>query len=256
MATENTPNKKSLRIWEKNSFEEKRLKKLDFRLRPQNTPTGIAQGIMRDTKLFFDNIKNVVKDEDREATLKKTKQFLAKLEDKLSKISYFAERDMSTKLLNKMTHKSRSEELFKSDFDFCILVIDVNNLKEINDAYGHDLGDQYLLCLSKSIKSFAPIYKITAGRYGGDEFCLMIPLYPTIKDKNKYVVDFVEALRDKFRNSWKKQKLVETDASFAIGWVIRSEFDESNSFESMFRSADKNMYLDKEKYRESIKGYA
>jgi diguanylate cyclase (GGDEF)-like protein/PAS domain S-box-containing protein len=55
-----------------------------------------------------------------------------------------------------------------------IIMLDIDNFKLINDTCGHQAGDAVLVNVGKALSSF--IRKIdTAGRYGGDEFCIILP---------------------------------------------------------------------------------
>jgi GGDEF domain-containing protein len=55
-----------------------------------------------------------------------------------------------------------------------ILISDIDNFKQINDSYGHLLGDQVLTELSQALKDMLKPVE-TAGRYGGDEFLVILP---------------------------------------------------------------------------------
>lgn len=55
-----------------------------------------------------------------------------------------------------------------------IIMLDIDNFKLINDTCGHQAGDAVLMDVGKALSAF--IRKIdTAGRYGGDEFCIVLP---------------------------------------------------------------------------------
>lgn len=56
----------------------------------------------------------------------------------------------------------------------CLLFIDVDNFKEINDRHGHQEGDRILLRLAEAIQCVSRETD-TAGRFGGDEFCVLLP---------------------------------------------------------------------------------
>lgn len=57
-------------------------------------------------------------------------------------------------------------------------MIDADNLKVINDTYGHECGDAYLRQLASLLADFAPGHS-TAARLGGDEFVLFLYQYQT-----------------------------------------------------------------------------
>ncbi len=58
--------------------------------------------------------------------------------------------------------------------DLSVLFIDIDNFKEINEGYGHQAGDLAILMTGKTIKTAIRKYD-TAGRYGGDEFMVILP---------------------------------------------------------------------------------
>ncbi len=58
--------------------------------------------------------------------------------------------------------------------NFTLIILDIDHFKRINDTYGHLCGDQVLIDLTSSLKKLLrPYDKI--GRYGGEEFCLLLP---------------------------------------------------------------------------------
>lgn len=80
--------------------------------------------------------------------------------------------DALTKVRNRTAFNVRMTLLDKSKKNSCLVVFDLNNLKQINDQYGHAVGDHRLQIAASFIESvFAP-YGIVY-RIGGDEFCVI-----------------------------------------------------------------------------------
>ncbi len=69
----------------------------------------------------------------------------------------------------------------------------MNNLKIINDRYGHDEGDFSIKLISEILTEVAADTGL-AGRVGGDEFALAVPALPTDRER-----DFVEQIYQRFR---------------------------------------------------------
>ncbi len=60
----------------------------------------------------------------------------------------------------------------KNDLSFCIL--DLDNFKKINDTYGHSVGDEVLIKMGKILRNTIRVTDM-AGRWGGEEFCIIMP---------------------------------------------------------------------------------
>ncbi len=104
---------------------------------------------------------------------KKTKD-LKKVNKKLKMIS---ETDELTKINNRrrffdLGFKALKKSILSSS-DLCIVMIDIDDFKKINDTYGHDIGDKVLIQLS-SILSAILDEKHIFGRLGGEEFAIVL----------------------------------------------------------------------------------
>lgn len=66
------------------------------------------------------------------------------------------------------------ERFHRSSFPFCILMMDVDELKNINDSYGHAAGDMLLKQVASAIKESVRGMDVPA-RWGGDEFVILLP---------------------------------------------------------------------------------
>lgn len=120
-----------------------------------------------------------------ESELADMKTDLAEVRDDLSKAQAQAEeaqqialRDALTGLPNRGMFEQRLDhglsQAKRHDWGLAVLFIDIDKFKSINDAHGHDLGDQVLLMVADRLKSFVRDEDIVS-RWGGDEFvCLCL----------------------------------------------------------------------------------
>ena len=100
---------------------------------------------------------------------------LLKSYDKLSKL---AMTDSLTGLYNRYYLFKRLEEEIKRakryNHPLCMIIFDIDNFKQINDKYGHDVGDAVLSMVARVLKRNIRETDI-AGRFGGEEFVIVCP---------------------------------------------------------------------------------
>jgi diguanylate cyclase (GGDEF)-like protein len=95
------------------------------------------------------------------------------------RLTVIASIDMLSGLANRRGFQSRLDfEWMKAqqyDCDLSLLMIDVDHFKSYNDTYGHPEGDTCLTRLGETLSGIAGETMGFAGRYGGEEFCLLLP---------------------------------------------------------------------------------
>jgi len=124
-----------------------------------------------------------------------------------------------------------------------LVLIDIDHFKNINDTYGHIVGDSVLRQLSKELKNNLRAEDL-AGRYGGDEFCVILPNRSLAQ-----TTEIMERLRHVFANF---QYCDEPDlnVSLSIGLATcRPEFLHANMW---LNEADKALYIAKNTGRNKI----
>jgi diguanylate cyclase (GGDEF)-like protein len=119
-----------------------------------------------------------------ESELANTKTDLAEVRDDLSRAQVKTEeaqqnalQDALTGLPNRVSFEQGLDhgliQAKRHGWGLAVLFIDIDKFKNINDSYGHDLGDQVLLMVADRLKSFVRDEDIVS-RWGGDEFvCLL-----------------------------------------------------------------------------------
>ncbi len=94
-------------------------------------------------------------------------------ETKLREAEELALRDPLTGLANRRNVEERIESRVAGGLGFCVLVIDLNRLKKVNDTYGHLAGDNLLQQFAQELRSNFRGTDLV-GRWGGDEFIVVM----------------------------------------------------------------------------------
>lgn len=127
------------------------------------------------------------------------------------------------------------------NYDFSLLLIDLNKFKHINDSYGHQVGDGILIFFTTIISTLIRESDYLF-RTGGDEFILLLP-HTNIYQANIVIKKIKKELEAK---QYTHNKIVlKISASFGI-----SEYKvDSESIDQLIKVADERMYLDKKNYQ-------
>ena len=96
----------------------------------------------------------------------------AQLVNSQIKLIYQAEYDELLGLLNRRAIVDNLNSTLKTDQEFTVIMLDLDGFKDINENYGHDVGDNLLKDIAKALRKFAEKNGMTLGRYGGDEFIM------------------------------------------------------------------------------------
>lgn len=103
-------------------------------------------------------------------------------------INQLAHTDEMTGLPNRRAFMREAASRFsKTDFEefgLCILLIDLDHFKSVNDRYGHDVGDKTLIHVAREIESTAPRGSLVA-RLGGEEFAVLLP-FEALSELHQY----------------------------------------------------------------------
>ncbi|AKF25975.1 hypothetical protein YH65_05840 [Sulfurovum lithotrophicum] len=117
---------------------------------------------------------------------------------------------------------------------FSLILIDIDNFKNINDSYGHDVGDIILKHISIILKNNVR-KKDCVGRWGGEEFLIVCP------DTGKQeAARFSERIRAAIENE-RFEKVLNVTASFGIAEYNRENIDDT----PLIRRLDKALYQSK-----------
>lgn len=163
-------------------------------------------------------------------------RYTFKLNQEKKKFELESMQDTLTKVYNRRylekTEKEWVEEIV------IVFVFDVDYLKEINDNYGHDVGDRYIIKVAELLKDTFRKQDIIS-RIGGDEFIALIKTKP--EETEHAIRRILYSLEINLKNM---NKNLEPKLSISYGYAIKEI-----NFEDALRKADENMYENKRNKR-------
>ena len=174
-------------------------------------------------------------------------QLAIKLSEHKRALSALSRIDSLTGLLNHGSWK----DLLHLKFHKCqqqhshatIALIDIDHFKQINDAHGHIVGDAVLRQLSVELRRMLRENDL-AGRYGGDEFCVILPQMPLAQ-----AAQVMERMRETFSN-YRNPQIPELRVSLSIGLA---DFQACYTDAAMWlNAADRALYMAKDTGRNRV----
>lgn len=137
-------------------------------------------------------------------------------------------------LCDRITHALRRSS--RSSEPTLVFFVDIDNLKEINDGAGHDVGDKALVELARRLR-LAVRGSDTVARYGGDEFVIVAEGLPLPDDARAMADRLIEACAFSVHHT-----SAELDLTASIGGVVAKT---SATADEVLRAADSAMYAAK-----------
>ena len=157
-------------------------------------------------------------------------------------VTNYANRDFLTGLYNRRyffkNMQTYVENTQDSAEEFAVAMIDIDHFKNINDKYGHDIGDHVIVGLSEILRTTTS-HKDIVARFGGEEFCVVI------KDINKDGASNVfERLRKAVENYvyvTEKDERIKFTISIGASMFVHDTLDETiNEADMMLYNAKQN----------------
>ena len=174
-----------------------------------------------------------------------TTMFSADIRYGLTRAKMLAETDELTGMLNIRGFAIAANRLFaqalRHDRASSVLMIDSDNLKSVNDSYGHDAGNQLLRHLARAIQAELRFTDIAA-RYGGDEFIVLLPETPA-----KGALEVAERIRIRIAETPLELDQRRLLSSVSIGVACYPE--DGRTLDSLAAHADRALYAAKQEGR-------
>ena len=170
---------------------------------------------------------------------------IKKREETEIKLSNLANNDSLTGIYNRRKIEELCEaELKRSERysnELSVIFFDVNDFKIINDKLGHHKGDEVLIKIASVISQNIRTTDYF-GRWGGDEFLIVLP--QTNLYKTEHLVKILENILTTINFDLKMNRKI--SCSFGL-----SQYEKNDTLDSFLKRADESMYVNKYNYRQS-----
>jgi len=161
-----------------------------------------------------------------------------------------ASTDHLTQILNRRGFMEQYDKMIdqstKQKIQHTLMILDIDNFKQVNDKYGHDAGDIVLVQIAQLLKTACHIDDIYA-RLGGEEFILVISSHQSAN-----IEAFANQLRKTISNhQFKDGDLILDQITVSIG-IAPMDIEQVNDFNIYYRTADIALYKAKDTGRNQV----
>ncbi|MEA4954112.1 MAG: GGDEF domain-containing protein [Pseudoflavonifractor sp.] len=125
-----------------------------------------------------------------------------------------------------------------------LVIMDINDFKQINDLHGHDTGDEALIQVAEILRVTFNGTSAFLARYGGDEFVIILPI-----GEEGEAAEAVRRVKERF-DAFNTTRQFPFRLTASIGWAI-SLGKADQRISNLLREADADMYREKSKYHMS-----
>jgi len=159
-----------------------------------------------------------------------------KFENEIKESKKNAYHDPMTNVFNRFYGMLNLHELIEKKIAFSLVFVDMDNLKFVNDKYGHSEGDKYITNVAEHLCSFSQEAMVC--RIGGDEFMLLIPNMNGDKAHERM---------NEIQSSIKNDEYLETKSyTYSISYGIAAVYENNElPASSILNIADVRMYESK-----------
>ncbi|MGC1461352.1 MAG: GGDEF domain-containing protein [Terracidiphilus sp.] len=204
--------------------------------------TKIRSSIVERVTELRDGVDQMARASNRLVTQLKAE--VSTYETRLKSVEHLAYRDELTMVANRRSIEERMRSNIASKQPFCVVMLDLNHFKHVNDKYGHVAGDELLKQFARELQMNARSGDLV-GRWGGDEFLLLLCCDEVGAQSHiKRIRDWVFGKYTIQAGADKTPIEVQLDASVGV-----ADWHSGESIEQVIENADKAMYLEKNRSR-------
>ncbi len=183
-----------------------------------------------------------------EQSTEKLNDAMIELDTSYEKLKYMASTDFLTDMYNRAGFTQAVEECLENGNDIVFAIADIDKFKNVNDTYGHEIGDIVLKEFSSTLKHCIRNDDFV-GRWGGEEFVIAF-----VNMSEKSAFNFTNELRKKvldIKLDTGNEELLRISASFGVSY-----HNKKDDFLITITKADEALYYSKENGRNKVTRYS
>lgn len=220
-------------FWLQNKYVIKPLKIFDKDIKnidlERNLDYRITSTENKDFKFLSESINKV---------LDKAQKYFNELKDKKQSIKYLANHDSLTDLPNRRKFIDELAKELANNNKGAVMLLDLDNFKDINDTMGHVYGDNVLIEISRELNKIEEP-NLFISRFGGDEFLILVKNEENVKG----IKEDIEVINEVFARPYNiNGKKIFIDFSMGISFYPHDSVDVNQ----LLANADTAMYKAKE----------
>jgi diguanylate cyclase (GGDEF)-like protein/PAS domain S-box-containing protein len=202
------------------------------------------RGHARGCLITFDNVTAVHRaNEELRLAMVEREKSRGRSEQQNEDLRRLASRDSLTGCLNRRAFfelaGAAHGQALREQAPLCCLMVDIDHFKSFNDTYGHAVGDQVIQAVARSLSAGLRQVDLL-GRYGGEEFCVLLP-----GANEAQAMAVAERMRAEIENSASSAirgtEVMPITASFGLTTLAQG----ARTIELMIDQADQALYLSK-----------
>lgn len=214
-----------------------------------SSPILDSKGRVKGSMATFDDVTELEKrNEELAKSISLLKSSRDEIRQKNKALEILATTDTLTNFYNRRAFFDKFEISFReskeNDIELSCVMADIDNFKKINDTHGHSKGDDVIKLVSDIIRNSVRSSDYV-GRYGGEEFCIILP------DTS---IENAATHMDNIRKSIEEQKSI--DLNITVSFGVSSIQGGAKTTGDLINQADEMLYLSKERGRNCVSSWA
>lgn len=201
-------------------------------------------------KMMAETQKIIEENKILEDKLDKSSKNVQKLQNEMESVRKEAITDGLTALPNRKYFDMEIERMLaeskSSGEKMCLMMMDIDHFKSFNDTYGHQIGDQVLRLVGKTLQHGVK-GKDFAARYGGEEFSVMLPDTP---------IHLAEKVANSLRIAVASKEVINRSTGEKLGKITMSigvaEYNFNETSNALIERADAALYTAKNNGRNRV----